>query len=139
MVDDRTELVEACRTVLEGAGHEALVARHGREAIGVVRGAAKPPDLVLLDASMPGLSGRETLAALRALAPSLKVVVMSGFAAEALDGLEPDGDWAFLPKPFDRDTLLRVVTSALDRVLDGAGPDGSAEGASGEDDRSHGD
>ena len=143
VVDDRTELVEACRTVLGGAGHQVLVARHGREAIGVVRGAAKPPDLVLLDASMPGLSGRETLAALRALAPSLKVVVMSGFAAEALDGLEPDGDWAFLPKPFDRDTLLRVVTvaldRALDRALDGAGLDGSAEGASGEDDRSHGD
>ena len=73
-------------------------------------------DLVLLDQTMPRLSGRQTLALLRELAPGVAVVLTSGYEPgsgpeDALTGPQAD---AFLPKPYAPERLASFVREVLD-------------------------
>lgn len=115
VVDDEEPLRDLARALLERQGYRVLLARDGVEAIAVVREARGRVDLVLLDLTMPRMSGRETLRELRALSPGIVVVLMSGYpsgdaAASDLHG-EADG---FLPKPYPPEMLGRVLREALD-------------------------
>lgn len=116
VVDDRAEIRAACLAVLREAGYQVREARDGEEALR--RAAAWPPDLALLDAAMPGLSGPATFEALSRSQPQLRAVFMSGFSDETLAGLEPSGRWTFLPKPFDAAGLLAAVSRVLAPVAD---------------------
>lgn len=115
VVDDEEPLRGLARVVLERLGYRVLLARDGVEALGVVREARGRVDAVLLDLTMPRLSGRETLRELRAHAPGIVVVLMSGYprgdgpSADLHD--EADG---FLPKPYPTELLGQVLREALD-------------------------
>jgi PAS domain S-box-containing protein len=112
VIDDRSELRAICGAVLRRAGYTVLEADGGEAALALLAGAGPAPDVALIDSSMPGLSGKETFTALRAQLPELRVVFMSGFAADTLDGLG-NSDWSFLQKPFDSESLLASVAEAL--------------------------
>jgi CheY-like chemotaxis protein len=115
VVDDNATLAGAVRRVLERSGHGVRVAATGLEGARQYREEAA--DLVLLDIHMPGMDGIEVLAQLRAIAPTLPVIVMSG--GVQTKGLDLLGDakllgaFATLAKPFSIDELLGVVTRAL--------------------------
>jgi PAS domain S-box-containing protein len=72
-------------------------------------------DLVLLDLLMPGLSGEETLAALRAARPDVRVLLMSGYSeGDLLRRLaHPRSPLAFLPKPFSREVFIEKLRGLL--------------------------
>ena len=94
---------------LRSLGYTVLEGADGPEGLDICR--RKPVDLVLMDWSMPGMSGPEMLAALRALNPRLRVVVCSGHT------LQPEhlqGCAAVLPKPVFIEELWEVVRQALD-------------------------
>ena len=114
VVDDEDALRGLARSVLERLGYRVLVAHDGLEAVELVAGGA-PVDLVLLDQTMPRLSGPETLRQLRSIAPQLRVVLTSGYELGTrplvLAGLEVEG---FLPKPYTPDSLGAAVREALD-------------------------
>ncbi len=114
VVDDEEVLRGLARSVLERLGYRVLVAHDGIEAVELVAGGA-PVDLVLLDQTMPRLSGPETLRQLHSIAPQLRVVLTSGYELAtgplALAGLEVVG---FLPKPYTPDSLGTAVREALD-------------------------
>jgi CheY-like chemotaxis protein len=77
-------------------------------------------DLALLDFVMPGLNGGETAQRLRALAPGLRVILMSGFAdTEALAAV-----WSgpLLQKPFSAARLALQITGLTDRMGEAAAP-----------------
>ena len=63
IVDDQAELGDAMRRMAIMAGHEAILASDGREA--VILAAEHSPTLVLLDINMPGIDGYETAHRLR--------------------------------------------------------------------------
>ena len=66
------------------------------------------PDLVILDLNMPGLGGSGTLPRLRALRPTLPVLLATGRADQtALDLVAAHPEVTLLAKPFTRDELLR--------------------------------
>ncbi|RMH18008.1 MAG: response regulator [Acidobacteria bacterium] len=115
VVDDEPMVREVVRTALEAAGYRVETAGHGRRALEVFRrrGVAHFA-AVLLDLTMPELSGAETLKALRQLDPAVRVILASGYSEEEatrhLTGLEPAG---FLKKPFRASELMRIV----DRVV----------------------
>jgi CheY-like chemotaxis protein len=115
VVDDEPLVRQFARAALANAGYEVLVARDGAEAIDTLQHEAGRVAAVLLDLSMPGMSGGAVLARLRRERPSLRVVLMSGYDEERanaeLDGVRPD---AFLHKPFTPARLLE----ALGRVVD---------------------
>jgi CheY-like chemotaxis protein len=63
VADDKASSRELVRTILENAGYEVQEADDGIKALEAIRDS--PPDLVLLDFQMPGLTGHEVLAKLR--------------------------------------------------------------------------
>jgi CheY-like chemotaxis protein len=70
-------------------------------------------DVALVDLSMPGLGGPETVRALHALRPALPVVLTSGYSeAEARDRVGVDRV-AFLQKPFEVEDLVARISGAL--------------------------
>ena len=64
---------------------------------------------------MPEMRGTELATALREIAPDTKVVFMSGYASDSARATMAPDD-VLLTKPFDAETLLRVVRDALDGV-----------------------
>ncbi|MBX7191303.1 MAG: response regulator [Sandaracinaceae bacterium] len=126
IVDDEPIVVRSLERILARAfpGARLRGAYNGFEAGLLV--AAEQPDLVLLDVVMPGLSGVEVCAALRAM-PSLghtRVVVVSGhLGPETRRKLSAVGADAFVPKPFSPESLLEVVrplVASLRHVAAGA-------------------
>lgn len=81
-VDDEIELLRPHCIFLEKRGYDITTANSGSDALDLCR--TQPFDLVLLDENMPGLSGLETLAALKALQPDLPVVMVTKNEAEDL-------------------------------------------------------
>ena len=115
VVDDNATLAGAIRRILERSGHEIRVAPTGLEGARQYREQAV--DLVLLDVHMPGMDGIEVLAQLRAIAPTLPVIMMSGGAQTRNLDLLGDavllGAFATLAKPFSIEELLGVVARGL--------------------------
>jgi two-component system, cell cycle sensor histidine kinase and response regulator CckA len=111
LVDDEPMVRAVGRRILERHGYRVLEASDGAEAVAVYRRQAGA-DLVVLDLTMPKLSGREALRELRRLDPEVSVLLASGYAAEAA-GEEVAG---FVPKPYGEKELARAVRQALDQA-----------------------
>ena len=110
LVDDEDSVRAVTAMMLETAGHVTSTCRSGLEALTHVE--HERPELVLLDLTMPGIDGLETLERLRASDPALPVVLMSGYGEERLHG-RLDGDTAtrFLQKPFRYEDLQIAIAS----------------------------
>jgi len=116
VVDDEEIPLNLLCDVLRSLGYTTLSASCGEEGIEILRFAPEKVDLVILDRIMPGMDGVETLARLRAIRPSLRTILCSGTSEgeETSPGTVPDGFDDFLQKPYERETLARVVRSVLD-------------------------
>ncbi len=116
VVDDERHVRDAAAMMLESAGHRVTLAASGHEALRMCEGAEAPCDLVLLDLTMPGLDGFETLTRLRARHPKLQVIVMSGYAESELQRrASADEHHDFLQKPFRTEQLEALIREVLRR------------------------
>src|SRR5438105_11164645 len=77
IIDDEAEIRESLQTLLELEGYSVQVATTGEE--GLMRVAAHPFDLVLLDYALPDTNGLKVLAELRERDPELSVVMITAF------------------------------------------------------------
>ena len=105
LVDDDTLVLSTAAPMLEDLGYEVVTAGSGREAVELVR-SGRAVDLVITDQVMPGLTGVDTAAALRALRPGLPVLLATGYAERselAASGLP------LLEKPFDQAGLADAI------------------------------
>ena len=109
--DDEAALRVAERTLLRD-GYRVLAAPHGRAALDVYAERGPSIDLVLLDLTMPELSGWETLQELKLLDPAVLVLLMSGYAHEA--GADTAGAAGFLPKPYGPAELRAAISTVLE-------------------------
>jgi CheY-like chemotaxis protein len=82
IVDDDPSVAELLAEAVRSAGHEALVALDGAEALRMLE--STPFDGVFLDVVMPDMGGLVALARIRSRWPTLPVVIMSGHANEDL-------------------------------------------------------
>jgi PAS domain S-box-containing protein len=112
VVDDEAPIRHIVSLILEGAGFKPLLAASGQEALALLEDRAVAADvaLVLLDVSMPGISGADLRSRLRELAPQAHVVYFTGYAFEAADAED-----AVLEKPLTERTLLETIRGVLDR------------------------
>ena len=97
--------------LLKAAGHEVIEAADG--AAGIVEAQAKRPDLVLMDLSLPGLDGWETLRRLRAdgRTSDLRIVALTAHAmAGVRDEALAAGFDGYLSKPIDALTFAETVS-----------------------------
>lgn len=115
VVDDEGDIRNAVRRALERDGHDVTVAVDGLDGARAARSLAV--DLALIDIHMPEMDGIELLVNLKAAAPALPVIVMSGGDQSRRLGLLNDarllGAAGILAKPFTLDELREVVTQGL--------------------------
>jgi CheY-like chemotaxis protein len=114
LVDDEEIVREMTRAVLDQEGHTVLLAGGGEEAVRVAEGFSGVIDLLVTDVIMPGLSGRDTAARIRAARPGTPVIYVSGYTADVLGEGEALGPGTrFLQKPFPPAALVAAVREAL--------------------------
>jgi len=118
VVDDEKPVRDVMTKLLEAAGHQVLVASDGHEGLRVFDAEREGGvDVALVDLTLPGIDGIETLTRLRARAPGLPAVLMSGFSAEDVARrIAVDERTRFLQKPFRFEQLVEVLSAALDPV-----------------------
>jgi len=97
---------------LSAAGYRVLQATNGEEALAL---ASSPDriDLLLTDVVMPGMSGADLVARLRAKRPECVVLYMSGYDRHLIDQKSLERTASFLPKPFTPRLLLTRIGELL--------------------------
>jgi CheY-like chemotaxis protein len=102
-----------CR-VLRAKGYRVLEAPHAEAALALADGASEPIHLLVTDMVMPGLGGPALAARLAANRPGLRVLFITGYAAEAVERRGELADTSgLLEKPFSADQLACKVREVL--------------------------
>ncbi len=114
LVEDEDGLRELVREILASGGYKVLAAASPDEGLEVARRHGGPIHLLLTDVVMPQMSGRALVERLAPEHPEMKVLYMSGYAADAIasHGILEAGA-ILLPKPFSSDALARKVREVL--------------------------
>jgi CheY-like chemotaxis protein len=102
------------KRMLERSGYKVIVAEDGEEAVARFR-EHDDISLVLSDVVMPGKNGKEVLDEIRKLKPGIKVLFISGYAADVIHdfGMFDEGT-DLIQKPFNKNLLSRKVRKILD-------------------------
>jgi two-component system, cell cycle sensor histidine kinase and response regulator CckA len=114
-VEDEDSLREVTREYLGNKGYTVLTASEPEQAIAVAGNGNPCIDLLLTDVILPGSSGVRLAQRLAAIHPSLRILYVSGYTADAIvhhGGHEPN--FAFFTKPFSLPALARKIRSILD-------------------------
>jgi two-component system cell cycle sensor histidine kinase/response regulator CckA len=116
VVDDEEAVRTMVKRTLESRGCDVLAAGSAFEALTLLNRNAGGISLVILDLSMPGMSGREVLPGLLAIDPRLDVLVSSGYAeAETLRLFQGMRVAGFIQKPYTVRRLLEKIKEIADR------------------------
>lgn len=115
VIEDDELVASAIEAVLMKAGHTVTLAGNGE--LGLTKFAAAPADLVVTDIIMPRKDGRATMRELRARAPHLPIIAISGGGrAKSYDFLRTEdksGVTEVLYKPFSNSELIATVSKLL--------------------------
>jgi DNA-binding NtrC family response regulator len=112
VVDDEDALRMVLSSELSSSGYDVATASDGDEAITVIQN--KKFDLVLLDIKMPKVDGFEVLKFVKKNYPSMKVIMLTGFAdlKNAIES-KKHGAEDFVSKPYDLVDLLTTIERVL--------------------------
>jgi PAS domain S-box-containing protein len=114
IVDDEQLVRAVASALLEQAGFRVLEARDGIEGLELFRSHQGEIQAVLLDLSMPRLSGEETLVEIRKLRPEARILLTSGFSEqEAMHRIARRRGVAFIQKPYRLEELVERLTQVL--------------------------
>ncbi len=114
VIDDDEVARDSAKVLLSRWGYRVSLAERGEQGLELLQ--RDPPDLVVVDLQMPGISGLEVLKAVRETDPTMVCIMVTGFATleSAVDAMK-QGAYDFLAKPFSPDELKLVVTRGLER------------------------
>jgi two-component system, cell cycle sensor histidine kinase and response regulator CckA len=114
LIDDEEVVRDVFAETLTDAGWNVLTAGDGESGIRMFNDHPGTVGLVVLDLSMPGMDGAETLRRLRGMDPTVKVVLSSGYGEEeAMGRFEGLGLSGFLQKPYNWSRLKEILASYL--------------------------
>ncbi|HOZ45538.1 MAG TPA: PAS domain S-box protein [Candidatus Hydrogenedentes bacterium] len=117
VVDDEQTVRTVAKMMLEKFGFNVLTACDGADGVEVFREHADEIRLVLLDMTMPRLSGEQAFAELRRIRPGVRVVLSSGYnEQEATNRFAGKGLAGFLQKPYQPVTLMQKLREVLERA-----------------------
>ena len=119
VVDDEPGLRNLAGMILQQSGYSVLVAKDGREAVETFRANEAQIAAILLDMTMPVMSGEEAFRLIREIQPRVPVIVSSGYNETfALEELGPDIVAGFIQKPYTASKLIESIENAL-AIADG--------------------
>jgi PAS domain S-box-containing protein len=114
VVDDEHIVRRSAKAMLERYGYSVVLAENGKEAVDLYKVLADKVDLVLLDMTMPVMSGEEAFRHLKTLRPDVYVILSSGYnEVEAVRRFTGKGLAGFLQKPYSATTLAEKVRAVL--------------------------
>ncbi len=115
VVEDEPTVRNIVQRMLELSGHRVVLAQDGVEGLERFRGSPDDFDLAVLDLTMPRMNGIETMRALRAIRPSLPVLMTSGHAEEdSVQRVIRESELAaFIQKPYRYGELLGKIKQLL--------------------------
>jgi CheY-like chemotaxis protein len=112
VVDDERPIMQLCVTVLEMHGHTVEGFTRGEELL--ARLAEAPPDLIIVDYKMPGMSGLDVVRRARARKADLRMLMITGHGTrEVVAEATAAGVASVLLKPFTPNELARAVADVL--------------------------
>jgi DNA-binding NtrC family response regulator len=112
VIDDEAGMGENIQRMLRSP--DTTVVTFQEPLKGLEEALANPPDLVMLDMRMPGMSGEEVFARLHDAHPELRIIFLTAFGSvEGAVLAMRNGAFDYLQKPFKREDLLLVVKRAL--------------------------
>jgi PAS domain S-box-containing protein len=114
IVDDEPLVRTLARAILETEGYRVAECEDGLEAIDWVREHPGLASLIVMDVTMPRMSGRDAYEHITALDPTARVIFSSGYSAE--DMSDVISEVGMLAKPYRPADLLRTVRNAIDRT-----------------------
>jgi DNA-binding response OmpR family regulator len=114
VVDDEPAIADMLSEILNRNGYAAITAYHGIDALGTAL--LVPPEMVITDIGLPGMSGIEVATVLRKELPDCKVLLLAGQGAAARPLPSSNGaalKFELVEKPVHPDVLLTRVSSIL--------------------------
>jgi two-component system cell cycle response regulator DivK len=123
IVEDNEQNRKLTRDLLQVHGYLTIEAETGEDAIALA--ATRAPDLVVMDIHLPGMSGLDALAKLRA-EPATRALPVVAFTASVMpqdrNEIMAAGFDAFVSKPIDLELFLQTIADALERRHLGSAP-----------------
>jgi two-component system cell cycle sensor histidine kinase/response regulator CckA len=113
IVDDDEAVRALAKWVVEKTGYRVVTARDGDEAVRTFKANPEQFCFVLLDLTMPRMSGTEAAAGIRAIRPGMPVVIITGHGEGVMAAEAQPGVVDFLQKPFGPDQLRAVLKRHL--------------------------
>ncbi len=116
IVDDEQDVREFAANFFRKRKIEVVTAASGEEALGIVE--KQKADLILLDITMAGIDGMETLKRVRAIDKDAKVIMVTGKKADEdgyCDRCRQLGALDYIHKPLELDELEKTVLGALNQ------------------------
>jgi CheY-like chemotaxis protein len=115
VVDDEESVLDVAQQVLEECGFSVLLAHDGKEGVEVFRAHADEIALVLLDLTMPRMSGEEAFEEMRRIQANALVLLSSGYdESEAATRFAGKGLAGFIQKPYRVQDLVHAVRGVLE-------------------------
>jgi len=114
VVDDDPRITDLLRRILAYEGYSVAIASSGNEALN--RTLERPPDLIVLDIMLPGITGLEVARRLRAAGDNVPILMLTARDAVAhrVEGLQVGAD-DYLVKPFAPEELVSRIKALLRR------------------------
>jgi PAS domain S-box-containing protein len=114
LVDDEEIIRDMANEALELMGYDVTTAIDGEDAVRVFRERHEQIDLVILDAMMPKMNGRQALAEMKKIDPNVRAIMSSGYALDMeMNELEAEGFLGFVEKPYRIATMAQKVAQCL--------------------------
>ena len=120
VIDDAPGVREALEDLLALEGLNVLTAQNGADGIELFRRHQAGIDLVIVDMVMPGLSGPDTIKAIRKIDQQMPMIMSSGYSREGMEKeIRNEPNIYVMPKPYDRSKLLEMLSQIVaDRAQD---------------------
>jgi PAS domain S-box-containing protein len=117
-IEDEDALCLAVSKMLRRKGLQVIEAADGKTGIDLFRASAPQIDVVLLDLTLPGMSGGEVLRELRRIQPDMKVIIMSAYSEDRVrEAIGEQQPWLYIRKPYQFSELIVLVRNVwLDKM-----------------------
>jgi signal transduction histidine kinase/DNA-binding response OmpR family regulator len=117
IIDDEPDVRQVTAQILRHYGYQVRMAENGWQGLALALQHTTTTKCVLLDLTMPEMSGEETLRQLRIAAPTLPIILMSGYGEQdARRTIAANAPVAFIHKPFTPSELAQTIRQVLRNV-----------------------